>query len=211
MADPTIDAWTRANAGYTDARAEQAWAQDEITWGVWQVPESELRALPDVTGKDVVELDCGTAYFGAWLKKAGAAGVVGVDPTPAQLETARRCNERFGLGLELVEAFGEEVQLPDACFDLVVSEYGASIYRPRTKPGVAGHVHYPPPLSRQHARQHGVGAVQRATHVDLHGVPPLVWVRRRHRPRFAGSAGVIDEQVASWATRWAWRLGRCSR
>ena len=121
MADPTIDAWTRANAEYTDARAEQAWAQDEITWGVWQVPESELRALPDVTGKDVVELGCGTAYFGAWLKKAGAAVVVGVDPTPAQLETARRCNERFGLGLELVEAFGEEVPLPDASFDLVVS------------------------------------------------------------------------------------------
>ena len=128
MADPTIDAWTRANVEYTDARAEQAWAQDEITWGVWQVPESELRALPDVTGKDVVELGCGTAYFGAWLKKAGAARVVGVDPTPAQLETARRCNERFGLGLELVEAFGEEVPLPDASFDLVVSEYGASIW-----------------------------------------------------------------------------------
>ncbi len=128
MADPTIDAWTRANAEYTDARAEQEWAQDEITWGVWHVPESELRALPDVTGKDVVELGCGTAYFGAWLKKAGAAGVVGVDPTPAQLETARRCNDRFGLGLELVEAFGEEVPLPDASFDLVVSEYGASIW-----------------------------------------------------------------------------------
>ena len=128
MADPTIDAWTCANVEYTDARAEQAWAQDEITWGVWNAPESELRALPDVTGKDVVELGCGTAYFGAWLKKAGAARVVGVDPTAAQLETARRCNERFGLGLELVEAFGEEVPLPDASFDLVVSEYGASIW-----------------------------------------------------------------------------------
>ena len=128
MADPTIDAWTRANAEYTDAWAEQAWAQDEITWGVWQVPESELRALPDVTGKDVVELGCGTVYFGAWLKKAGAAGVVAVDPILAQLETARRCNERFGLGLEFVEAFGEEVPLPTLSFDLAVSEYGASIW-----------------------------------------------------------------------------------
>ena len=111
MTDPTIDAWTRANAEYTDARAEQAWAQDEITWGVWHVPESELRALPDVTGKDVVELGCGTAYFGAWLKKAGVAGVVGADPTPAQLEAERRCNDRFGLGLELVEAFGGTLTL----------------------------------------------------------------------------------------------------
>jgi SAM-dependent methyltransferase len=128
MTHPNIEAWTRANADHTDARAEQAWAKDEIDWGVFHVPESELQALPDVAGKDVVELGCGTAYFGAWLKKAGAARVVGVDPTPAQLETARRCNEKFGLGLEFVEAFGEDVPLPDASFDLAVSEYGASIW-----------------------------------------------------------------------------------
>jgi SAM-dependent methyltransferase len=128
VVDPNVETWTRANADYTDARAEQAWAKDEIDWGIWHVPESELQALPDVSGKDVVELGCGTAYFGAWLKKAGAARVVGVDPTPAQLETARRCNEQFGLGLEFVEAFGEDVPLPDESFDVAVSEYGASIW-----------------------------------------------------------------------------------
>ena len=128
MTDPTVEAWTRANADYTDARAEAAWAKDEVDWGVWHVPESELQALPPVAGKDVVELGCGTGYLGAWLKKLGAARVVGVDPTPAQLETARRCNERFGLGLEFVEAFAEDVPLPDAAFDLAVSEYGASIW-----------------------------------------------------------------------------------
>jgi SAM-dependent methyltransferase len=126
--ESNIELWTRANAEYTDERAEQAWAADEITWGVWHVPERELDALPDLAGKDVVELGCGTAYVSAWLKKRGAARVVGVDPTPAQLETARRCNEQFGLGLELVEAFAEEVPLPDDSFDLVVSEYGASIW-----------------------------------------------------------------------------------
>jgi len=128
VADPNVEAWTRANADYTDARAEAAWAKDEVDWGIWHVPESELHALPDVTGKDVVELGCGTGYVGAWLKKLGAARVVGVDPTPAQLQTARRCNERFGLGLEFVEAFAEDVPLPDAAFDLAVSEYGASIW-----------------------------------------------------------------------------------
>ena len=73
MTHPNVEDWTRANAEYTDARAEDSWAQDEIAWGVFKVPESELHALPDVVGKDVVELGCGTAYFGAWLKKAGAA------------------------------------------------------------------------------------------------------------------------------------------
>jgi SAM-dependent methyltransferase len=128
VTNPNVEAWTRENAEYTDGRAEQAWARDEITFGIWNVPESELHALPDLAGKDVVELGCGTGYFGAWLKKAGAARVVGVDPTPAQLETARRCNEKFGLGLEFVEGFGEDVPLPDDSFDLVVSEYGASLW-----------------------------------------------------------------------------------
>ena len=119
--------WTKANADYTDRRAEDAWNETEISWGVWSTPESEVRALPDVRGKDVVELGCGTAYVGAWLKKRGARRVVGVDVTPAQLATARRLNEKTGLGLELVEANAEQTGLSSASFDLAVSEYGASI------------------------------------------------------------------------------------
>ena len=122
------EAWTRANAEYTDARAREAWAQAEVTWGMWHIPESEIGALPDVAGKDIVELGCGTAYFGAWLKRSGARRVVGVDITPAQLETARRMNEEFGLGLEFFEENAERTSLPGASFDLVVSEYGASIW-----------------------------------------------------------------------------------
>jgi SAM-dependent methyltransferase len=122
------EGWTRANAEYTDARAREAWAQEEITWGKWHLPESEVRVLPELAGKDVVELGCGTAYFGAWLKRAGARRVVGVDVTPAQLETARRMDEEFGLGLEFLEENAEQTSLPDASFDLVLSEYGASIW-----------------------------------------------------------------------------------
>ena len=120
--------WTKANAEYTDAQARRKWAEDEIAWGVWQKPERDVHALPDVIGKDVLELGCGTAYFGAWLKRRGARRVVGVDVTPAQLETARRLDEQLGLGLELVEANAEEGPLEDESFDLVLSEYGASIW-----------------------------------------------------------------------------------
>ncbi|MGZ4307733.1 MAG: class I SAM-dependent methyltransferase [Gaiellaceae bacterium] len=133
MAEPDYVAinreqWTRANAEYTDRSARDSWAQEEITWGHWSLPEREVRMLPDVTGKDVIELGCGTAYFSAWLKRAGAARVVAVDVTPAQLETARRLDEEFGLGLELLEANAEDVPLPDDSFDLVHSEFGASIW-----------------------------------------------------------------------------------
>ena len=122
------EVWTRANADYTSQKAREAWSAPEITWGVWKTPESALGVLPDMTGVDVIELGCGTAYFGAWLKKAGARRVVGVDVTPAQLATAREMNQEFGLGLELLEANAEDVPLLDASFDIAFSEYGASIW-----------------------------------------------------------------------------------
>jgi SAM-dependent methyltransferase len=121
------EVWTKANAEYTDRRARESWAKEEIDWGMFSGPESEIQALGDVEGKDVVELGCGTAYFGAWLARRGAR-VTGVDPTPAQLDTARRMSEEFDLPMELIEANAEDVPLPDESFDLAVSEYGASIW-----------------------------------------------------------------------------------
>jgi SAM-dependent methyltransferase len=121
------DAWTKANAEYTDRAAHDAWAQEHIHWGTTQALESDVNVLPDVARKNVVELGCGTGYFGAWLARRGAR-VVGVDVTPAQLDTARRMEAQFALGLEFVEANAEETGLPGDSFDLVVSEYGASIW-----------------------------------------------------------------------------------
>ena len=119
--------WTQANAAHTDARASETWAAEAITWGVFGVPESSLDSLGDVHGLDVVELGCGTAYVSAWLARRGARPV-GVDVTPAQLATARRCQAEFGIDFPLVEASAEDVPLPSASFDLAVSEYGASIW-----------------------------------------------------------------------------------
>ena len=121
------DVWTAENAAYTAKQAREAWAQEEIRWGVFQKPEAEVGALPDVAGMDAVELGCGTAYFSAWLAKRGARPV-GVDVTPAQLETARECQQEFGLEFPLIEASAEDVPLPDESFDLVLSEFGASIW-----------------------------------------------------------------------------------
>ena len=119
--------WTRSNAEYTDTSAARAWAQEEITWGMFKVPESEVAVLGDVSGLDVLDLGCGVAYFSAWLARRGAR-VVGLDVTPAQLATARRMQAESGLAFPLVEASAESVPLADASFDLVLSEYGASIW-----------------------------------------------------------------------------------
>jgi SAM-dependent methyltransferase len=121
------DAWTQANAEYTDRNAADNWALDEITWGVWAAEESTLNVLGDVSGLDVVELGCGTAYFSSWLARRGARPI-GVDITPAQLETARRLMAETGVEFPLVEADGAATGLPSTSCDLVVSEYGASIW-----------------------------------------------------------------------------------
>jgi SAM-dependent methyltransferase len=119
--------WTQVNAEFTDAAALRAWTAESITWGLFNCPEDELGALGNVADLDVVELGCGTAYFAAWLARRGARPV-GVDVTPAQLATARRCQEQLNLSFSLIEASAEAVPLRDNLFDLVLSEYGASLW-----------------------------------------------------------------------------------
>jgi len=123
-----IEQWTRYNAEHTDATAERSWAPQAVTWGVFGVREEAIGApLGDVAGLDIVELGCGTAYFSAQLAYRGARPV-GVDPTLAQLATARRMQAAGGPVFPLIEAPGERVPLPDASFDLAFSEYGASLW-----------------------------------------------------------------------------------
>ncbi len=119
--------WTQSNADYTDEHAADNWALDSIHWGIWSIDESELNVLGEVSGLDVVELGCGTAYFSAWLAKRGARPI-GVDITTAQLDTARRQMAETGIEFPLVEADAAVTGLPDASADLVLSEYGASIW-----------------------------------------------------------------------------------
>jgi ubiquinone/menaquinone biosynthesis C-methylase UbiE len=121
------DLWAQSNREYTDAEADRSWHDEEITWGVFGHREDEVGILGDVAGLDVIDLGCGTGYFSAWLARRGARPV-GIDVTPAQLETARRLQAETGLEFPLIEASAEEVPLPDAGFDLAISEYGASIW-----------------------------------------------------------------------------------
>jgi SAM-dependent methyltransferase len=122
-----IENWTEANGQYTGPNARAAWTKEELSYGVFGVPEKRLQVLGDVAGLDVVDLGCGTGYVSAWLLRQGARPV-GVDPTPAQLATAREMQQELGLEFPLVEAVAELVPLPDASFDLAISEYGASIW-----------------------------------------------------------------------------------
>jgi SAM-dependent methyltransferase len=109
------------------APGERAWASDEPSWGIWGVPEAAIRAVPDVADRDVIELGCGTAYWSAWLARRGARPV-GLDNSERQLETARRLQHEHDLEFPLIHGSAEDVPLPDASFDLALSEYGASLW-----------------------------------------------------------------------------------
>src|SRR5205807_278913 len=106
--------------------ARRNWTADP-NWGIWGIPESELRLLPDIANRDAVELGCGTAYVSAWLARRGAR-VVGIDTSPRQLATARSLQSEHSLRFPLILADAEHVPLADTSFDLAISEYGAAIW-----------------------------------------------------------------------------------
>jgi len=120
------DVWN-VNAAEDVQLAERQWATDEPNWGIWSIPEAQVGALPEVGGKDVVELGCGTAYVSAWLARRGARPV-GIDVSENQLGTARRMQQRHDLHFPLHHASAEAVPLPDDSADFVISEYGASLW-----------------------------------------------------------------------------------
>jgi SAM-dependent methyltransferase len=121
------EAWDRWAPEF-EPRGRQAWAATEPRWGIWNVPESELRLLPaDLAGRDTIELGCGTAYVSAWLMRRGARPV-GIDNSPRQLESARRFQREFGLEFPLLLGNAERVPYPDGSFDVAISEYGACLW-----------------------------------------------------------------------------------
>jgi SAM-dependent methyltransferase len=118
--------WTEWSSKYAKS-GRRSWTADDATWGIWGVPESEARLLPVVADRDVLELGCGTAYVSSWIQRRGGRAV-GLDATTAQLETAVQLQREFDLSFPLVQAVAENVPLADDTFDVIISEYGASIW-----------------------------------------------------------------------------------
>jgi SAM-dependent methyltransferase len=121
------EAWDSFAERYAGPGRAQ-WEANQPTWGIYSVPEADVGMLPpSVDGLDVIELGCGTAYVSSWLARRGARPV-GIDNSPAQLETARRLQAEFGVEFPLHLGNAEQAPFPDESFDLAISEYGASIW-----------------------------------------------------------------------------------
>jgi SAM-dependent methyltransferase len=89
--------------------------------GLERAPEwPTLRALlPDLLGRDVVDLGCGFGWFCRWARQQGAARVLGIDVSEKML--ARAAAETPDAAVTYTRADMERLALPPASFDLVYS------------------------------------------------------------------------------------------
>src|SRR5688500_16325639 len=121
------EAWDRWAHEFVEP-GRRNWSTYDASWGIWGIPDSDVHLLPDdVAGQDVVELGCGTAYVSAWLAKRGARPV-GIDNSPAQLETARGFQKEFGVDFPLHLGNAEDTPFESGSFDGAISEYGAALW-----------------------------------------------------------------------------------
>ena len=122
-----VDFWQKEAPKYAEF-GEEAWAAEHPAWGIWGIPESDARLLPEnMSGLSCIELGCGTAYVSALMCRRGAT-VVAIDPTPGQLITARRLRKEHELDLVIEQGFAESLPYPDESFDFAISEYGAALW-----------------------------------------------------------------------------------
>ncbi len=116
--------WDAYSDEYQARHGGQLAESGGLAWGTSQIPESELRVLGEVAGKDILELGCGAAQWSIALAQRGARPV-GLDLSSRQLEHARRLMAEAGVEFPLVNASAETVPLPDASFDIVFCDHGA--------------------------------------------------------------------------------------
>ncbi|HSO94647.1 MAG TPA: class I SAM-dependent methyltransferase [Acidimicrobiia bacterium] len=124
--------YERRNRAFWDADADDyqaAHAADLAphrapAWGVWRVPESEVRALGPVADHDVLEYGCGAAQWSIALAHDGARPV-GLDQSVAQLRHARRLQDEHGTPFPLVAASAVATPFTSEAFDLVFCDHGA--------------------------------------------------------------------------------------
>jgi ubiquinone/menaquinone biosynthesis C-methylase UbiE len=80
-----------------------------------------LAALPNIAGKAVADIGCGTGRYAIQLMRLGAERVAGVDLSPAMLAVAQQKAQKAELPIEWgVGNLSEHIPIPDATLDAAV-------------------------------------------------------------------------------------------
>ena len=96
--------------------------------------ESAIRARLDWSGRDVLDLGCGTGFhLPRWAYDART--VVGVEPHPDLVAIARRRTTRLR-NVSVLQGTAQHIPLPDASVDLLQARW-AYFFGPGCEPGLA--------------------------------------------------------------------------
>ena len=109
-------------------RARATWAAgdwDRFARLIAPVGERVLERAELEPGMDLLDVGTGSGGNIAIPAALGGAKVVGLDVTPELFEHARRHAADAGVEVEWVEGDAQQLQLPDASFDRVISTFGA--------------------------------------------------------------------------------------
>jgi len=115
--------WNAISDQYQEQNAPQLNLK-ELAWGVFAIPEDELRVLGDMADKDVLEFGCGAAQWSIFLARRGARAI-GMDLSEKQLRHARRLFAELGATVPLVQASATAAPFADQSFDVVFCDHGA--------------------------------------------------------------------------------------
>lgn len=120
--------WNSSSDGYQAAHGAHL-QETALAWGVWRIPESELKVLGHLEGLDVLELGCGGAQWTLALIREDVRAV-GVDLSERQLVHARARSRESGSQAPLVQGDAERLPFRRDSFDVVFCDHGATTFSP---------------------------------------------------------------------------------
>lgn len=156
--------WEAGSDAYQARNRAQLNRWDVLGWGVYDVPEDEIRALGDVEGARALELGCGACQFGIKVAMRGAR-VTGVDVSFTQLRHGVENMAETGVRVAIAQGDGERLPFADEAFDLVFCDHGVM--------GFADPYRTVPEAAR---------VLRRGGRFVFNGTTPWIWVAWGDRP-----------------------------
>jgi SAM-dependent methyltransferase len=129
--DVDAAAAARANRGWWDADADAYHDEHgeflgvaDFVWCPENLREEDARLLGDVSGRDVLEVGCGSAMCSRWLARRGARPVA-FDLSAGMLRHARAGAAASGIDVPLVQADAQHLPFRSGSFDIAFTAFGA--------------------------------------------------------------------------------------
>lgn len=118
--DSNRQSWDIISASY---QAHTRISTDDVHYGPLAPGERRLGLLGEVRGKQILEVGCGGGQNAIALTKWGAI-CTGVDPSPAQLDHARRLAQEHGVEVQFAHGVAEDLgAMLNGEFDIVLSSF----------------------------------------------------------------------------------------